>query len=213
MDWIEHLENIDEKIKEHIITQLDNDTHESMLVKYLFNMARRNIDLFIFGAKGKSNSSYVDIMKIAIRRQIELNQKITLPFIKKIDPIVDLWKYELKKSDLDAVDGYWKKSFNFPIGVAKQIKQNASNYVHPNLPLKVLRTLETEELAQQIYQDCGLNKKCLDHFTQRLQLEEKENESLLEKFDQLIDYDLQPMMHFLDHFIFLMEEFIKKFIK
>lgn len=215
MDWIEHLNDLDEKINAHIISELDNVSEESQLVKFLCSMARRNIDLFMFGARGGKfkKSSYVDIMKTAIRRQLELNQKTTLPLIKKIDPIINLWSYELKKTDFDEIDKYWAKALNFPVGVASRIKQDTSGYVHPRLPLKILSTLQPEDLAQRIYEDCGGNIKSINYFLERLPVMVDVKEFIRVRVEQLFDHDVQCMMHFGDHFMQLIRTFNKQFVR
>lgn len=112
-------------------------------------------------------------------KQIDLNQKTSLPY-KAIDPITNLWNYDLKKSDFDEMNKYWKNSFNFPSEFVQKIKNNASDYVHPKLPIKYLIFLKIEDVAQKIYDDCGGKSACLNHFIEKLPDLTPEGESFYE---------------------------------
>ncbi len=214
MHLIQQLEDLNKEIRGHFKLELDNASDESALLKLLCLLTQRNIELFMFGVKGGwPENSYVDIMKTAIRRQIDFGQKITLPFIKKIDPITDLWSYEPKKIDFDEIDKFWKKSFNFPSEVVQKVKNNASDYVHPKLSLKILNTLQPEDLAQRIYEDCGDKEACLNHFISKIDLTEEEREFLRMRTAELFSNDVQSMLNFSRLFLKLAQSFTKNFVR
>lgn len=215
MNWTEILKDSYEEIGAHFKSELNNASDESWLVKSLCILAQRNIDLFMFGASGgRSNNSYVDVMKTAIRRQIDLNQKTSLPLVKTIDPITNLWNYDLKKSDFDEINKYWKNSFNFPSEFVQKIKNNASDYVHPKLTIKYSNTLKIEDVAQKIYDDCGGKSECLNHFIEKLpDLTPEGRNFLRNRTTELFSADVQSMINFSTLFVQIIKTFNKKFVR
>jgi hypothetical protein len=184
--------------------------------------ALQNIDLFQFGAKGGiNNHSYVDFMNIAIRRQIELSQRLTLPLINTSFCLNELSNPNLKlKSKYEEINNYWIKELGCDksiVGKIKIIKNIASDYVHQihmfKMPDAKDNVVNIYNAAQYIYNGGGSKKEYVGSFINSInpnppQEVKKELESRIAK---LFLYDLNRICLFTCIFRDIMSK-LKKYL-
>lgn len=212
--WIKVFAKIHEELNSKINAGFGNDPATAALLQSACYITMRNISLFHFGVSGGgSNNSYTDIMKTAIRRQIDLNQKITLPFIKEID-LVLLYKKKIKDQEHENIEKHWQDVYSLDSSIdMRKIKNEASDYLHPTLSIRIIPTLNIEELAQYIYDWCGAKSDCIDSFINGLLQENSmtpEQQSFLRKrIQDLLAVDVQNMLTFCDLFVSLIGNFDK----
>lgn len=216
MDWTELLKTSHNILEDNIKTKFNCDPEISALAQSACYLTQRNISLFTFAADGGgSNNSYTDIMKTAIRRQIDLNQKITMPFIKEIKPIGNLSKKDaIDKEDHKKIIDYWHRNCSMPLEMdVQKIKDDASNYLHPTLSLRIIPILTPKETAQYIYDWCGFKPEIINNFISKLveqkRITSEEQEFLRDQIQKLFTLDVQNMCNFIEIFFTLIDKFYK----
>lgn len=211
MDWNEELKRVYEHIEEYLQSGLKilPNKHLAYLAQSLCLLAQRNINFFNFGADGgRSNCSYVDVMKTAIRRQIDLNQKTSLPLINEIS-IFDLWESQPKQEDFENINNYWKKYLSFSSDDVQKIKKDCSNYVHPTFTLKFPNNKDKDELVRIIYDTCGCKTECINNFINKCNIEQEIRGHIYYKVIELFQNDARNMFNFSNLFVQIIKNYNK----
>lgn len=211
MDWNKGLKRVYNHIEVYLQSKpkILPDEHLAYLAQSLCLLAQRNINLFNFGAcGGRSNCSYVDVMKTAIRRQIDLNQKTSLPLIKEIS-IFDLWKSQPKQEDFQKINNYWKKHFSFSSNDVQKTKKDCSNYVHPTFTLKFPNNEDKDEFARITYDTCGCKTECINDFINKHNPAQEIRDHIYYKVTELFQNDSRNMFNFSNLFVQIIKDYNK----
>lgn len=215
MDWIKILKTAHEILGHKIKNEFNYDSEIAVLAQSSCYLTQRNMSLFTFGASGGgSNNSYTDVMKTAIRRQIDLNQKMTLPFVKEIKPIRNLCEKQATSNEYQNIAKYWQLNCGMPLDMnVQEIKDEASNYLHPTLLLKIIPERTSKEAAQYIYNWCGGRTDLINDFISKLiekrKTTEEEQKILRDEVHRLFSLDIKNMLEFVEIFFVLVENFSK----
>jgi hypothetical protein len=153
---------------------------------------KKNIELFNCGVKPPSGTNifYVEFMKMAIRRQIELAQRISIPIIQEkygseyegLPPLT-----EISKKEWDDMQNLWSISVE-SFAEIKKIKNIASDYTHDShIPTK---DIASENMTPEIiYITFGGGKNTLESVIEKAGLHANK-EIIFAEVSKLFGHDI-----------------------
>lgn len=140
------------------------DTKDTSLVKHSLNLSQKYINIFNFGSdNGDDKPGIVELIKYALRSQIELTQAISIPIAEnKYGAEYENFSSQfLKKKKQDSSISNlkeWKGKFNY----FNQIRKEAGDMIH-YFHLLTKEELLSEIKPKTIYKRFGVDEVSLKH--------------------------------------------------
>ncbi len=162
---------IQEIIDEIIIPNSKNHNKAQIMHIYasVCEQSKKNINILMIGIK----NSYIELIKLSIRNQIELNQKLTLLLLvkSKIDILnVHQDGKEVLKSKItyNNIKEYWNKIGYTDIDKIQKYKNDAHIFIHPSYCFKPLVSLDITNISKYIYVVCGGKKSMINEYLYKI---------------------------------------------